>query len=92
MASPIVSLPFTLPQGKLSIYGLGVNNLSGLRPNMPNIVFGTVNDVWAGGETYFYPGDWVLFDKSRADMVLYYGNDPYTIINANDAFKQILPP
>ena len=79
MASPYPSLPATLSQGIVSIYGTGdsVSIVSGLVPN-PNFFFGEINQV--GIYSSYITGDSVLFGESSVVTRVLYSNWPYTLV------------
>lgn len=79
MASPYPSLPATLSQGIVSIYGAGdsVSSISGLVPN-PDFFFGEINQVSI--YSAYSTGDSVLFAESAVVGRLSYSNWPYTLV------------
>lgn len=74
----MASLPIILPSGQVLVYGLGFNTAEGFTTNLPNLVFGIVQQVYDGGQTYVYSNDLVMFDKNQITGVLYYAGQPYT--------------
>lgn len=91
-ANQMADLPIILPSGEILVYGLGVNEAYGMTTNNPNRVFGLIHQIYDGAQTYIYGGDLVIFDKTTATGVLYYGGQPYTQIPARLVTKQIIPP
>lgn len=73
------SLPATLSQGIVSIYGAGdsISIVSGLSPN-PDFFFGEINQV--GIYSSYSTGDSVLFGESSVITRVVYNNWPYTLI------------
>ena len=84
-----MSLPITLPSGYVLIYGEGYfPNPSGIAPDNDNWVVGSIYQVWAGGETYIYGGDLVMYDKTAVLVTLFDGNAPYHQVQARLVTKQ----
>lgn len=85
-------LPITLATGQVAIYGTGTtvspNGLSNI--NADGILrWGSIYQVWPGGETYIYGNDNVMFnEKDVVCRIVSSANIPYTIIPARLATKQ----
>lgn len=84
-------LPISLATGHVLIYGLGSPNspsgISGVDADAP-LRWGSVYQVWAGGETYIYGGDNVMFNENDVVCRLAYNGIPYTEVPARLATKQ----
>lgn len=79
-----MALPITLPNGVVAIYGSGSVNGSIQGIVAPEgYLWGTVTNVWAGGEPYIYSGDSTLFKNDDIVIRLAWDNSPYTLINLN---------
>lgn len=84
-------LPITLSAGQVAIYGMGTTvSPSGIGNITADGVFrwGSIYQVWPGGETYIYGGDNVMFNEKDVVCRLAYSGIPYTIVPANLATKQ----
>ena len=80
----------------IAVYGPGDN--AGITPAgavVPDsFLFGTVYNIWAGGETYIYGGDLVMWKKGDEVVRLATTGGDYTVLPARlvtvDNF--VLPP
>lgn len=85
-------LPFPLPFGIVSVYGLGsTTSSSGIVPANNRFLFGTIDQVYDGGSVFVYGGDAVMFDKNDITEVVYYNNFPYTLIQARLVTVETVP-
>lgn len=87
----MAQLPITLATGQIAVYGMGTAvSPSGISNINADGVFrwGSVYQVWPGGETYIYGGDNVMFNNNDVVCRLSYNNIPYTIVPARLATKQ----
>lgn len=76
-----MSLPIILQNGYILIYGLGnPTGISGLVPNDLNVKYGTVYQIWNGGELFIYPNQSVLFKEQDVYCRLAWAAWPYTLI------------
>lgn len=85
------AIPITLSVGQIAIYGMGTAvSPSGIANTTANgvIKWGTVSQVWPGGETYIYGNDNVMFNENDVVCRLSYNDYPYTIVPARLATKQ----
>lgn len=75
-------LPFALPTGVLTIYGIGEpNSASGIiAPD--NYKFGTVYQIYDGGGTYFDLGQQIMFDEKDVIDRLVYNGVRWTLLPA----------
>lgn len=81
-----MALPITLPNGVVAIYGSGsFTGSNGITPPF-GYYWGTVNSVFAGGETYIYNGDSILYKDEDVVVKLAYDNATYTLVNINKDF------
>ena len=81
----MAQLPIFLPNGYIAVYGAGSTvSPSGISNITPQGVmrWGSVYQVWAGGETYVYGGDSVMFKETDVFCRLAYNTIPYTILPA----------
>lgn len=76
------TLPATLSQGIVSIYGLGdtIGYVSGIT-TIPGFYFGPINQVSIYSS--YNVGDSVMFPESAIHTRIDYGNNPYTLIDEN---------
>jgi len=84
-----MSLPIVLPFGTVAVYGDGVQ---GSTPQTampsgaiipPNYRYGTVYNIWAGGEAYVYGGDIVYWKEGdQIARVVTSNNLTYSIVPA----------
>lgn len=89
-------MPIILPPGMVSLYGLGTaTGVSGLVPGDTRYKFASIYDVSNGGDINVYPGQPVIFNEQERAYVLFWNNQPFTIIEANKLggveLVQILP-
>lgn len=85
------SLPFTLKAGQVLVYGMGTDvSPSGISNISADgaLRWGSIYQVWPGGETYIYGGDNVMFNENDVVCRLAYNNIPYTVVPARLATKQ----
>jgi hypothetical protein len=85
------ALPIILPSGTIAVYGMGTtlspSGISNINPD-GQLRWGSVYQVWSGGETFVYGGDNVMFREEDIICRLAYGNIPYTIVPARLATVQ----
>jgi hypothetical protein len=90
-----MAFSLNLPAGYIAVYGMGVSQgasgITGISATS-NLKFGTIYNVWAGGETYVYGGDNVMFREQDVTCRVISEHNPYTILPARLATKEILPP
>lgn len=90
------TLPVILVSGTLAVYGSG--DISGTMPSgavvPPSFVFGTVYNIWAGGETYIYGGNTVMWKKGSEVVQLATVGGTYTILPARLVTQDsmVIPP
>lgn len=89
-----MSLQIILPVGMLLIYGQGTEqSQTGIVPTNTNIKFGTVYQIWAGGESWIYAGVTSIMFKEN-DVVCRLAvtennpNDVYTMLPARLVTKE----
>lgn len=76
-----MSVPITLPEGFVLVYGRGsTQSVSGIIPDNTSIRFGSIYQVWAGGEVFVYGGTSVMFNPDDAFCRLAWDGRPYTMI------------
>ena len=93
-----MSLPVVLSNGTVAVYGAGVSGVpmpSGAVIE-PNYRFGTVYNIWDGGEPYIYGGDVVSWKEGdQITRIATSNNLTYTILPARlvtiDA-PPVIPP
>lgn len=91
-----MTLPIVLSAGEIAVYGPG--DTSGTMPSgsvIPSsFVFGTVYNIWAGGETYVYGGDVVMWKKGSEVVQLATVGGTYTILPARLVTQDsmVIPP
>lgn len=87
----MATLPIILPTGYVAVYGTGSslspNGITNINPDGP-MKWGSIYQVWPGGETYIYGNDNVMFLENDVTCRLSYSNIPYTIIPARLVTKQ----
>lgn len=97
-----MSLPLTLPNGIVAVYGAGTpaSSPQTATPDglvlSPNFLKGTVYNIWDGGASYVYGGD-VVFWKEGQDYcrVVTSDNLTYTLVKFNNIVTEptpVLPP
>jgi len=88
-------VPIILPVGFILVYGLGVEqSQSGITPENTVFKFGSVYQIWDGGEVFVYGGDSVMFKESDVTCRLAIGTDPnnvYTMIPARLVTREDIP-
>ncbi len=86
-------VPITLQEGQVLIYGNGTEQgFSGLVPSNSVVKFGTIYQIWDGGEVFIYGGSSVFFNEKDVVCRLAYNNYPYTLIEvARVAGSEIIP-
>lgn len=78
-----------LPNGYILVYGWGSpESQSGVAANTPGFLFGNVYQIWAGGETYVYGGDEVMWKEGDEYCKLTYSATPYVMLPARLVTKQ----
>lgn len=81
MATP--TLPIILPAGFIAVYGQGT---SGIMPSgavtPANVLFGSVYNIWAGGQTYVYGGDVVYWQDDKNIVRLATAGGTFTLLPA----------
>lgn len=83
------SIPLTLPNGYILVYGWGsTESMSGVANNTPGFLFGSVYQIWDGGTTYVYGGDEVMWNDKNEFCKLTYSGVPYTMLPARLVTKQ----
>lgn len=85
-----MSLPIILPSGTVLVYGLGISSYNSVQAADPRVVFGSIYQVWAGGDPFYSANDYIMFDARLATVVIY-GNYPYTQVDARLATKMSPP-
>ena len=78
-------LPISLPPGHILVYGTGTTvSPSGIGNINPDgrLRWGSVYQIWDGGETYVYGGDNIMFNENDVVCRLAYGGIPYTQVPA----------
>lgn len=86
-----MALPIVIPSGYIVVYGESVTSNSGIVVDSTRFRFGSVYQVWSGGETFVYGGDEVMFDKGNVEARLAYPQSEYlnyNLIKADLATKQ----
>ena len=89
------TLPIILPAGMIAVYGTGTKGVTPAGATLPdNFVFGSIYNVWAGGETYVYGGDTVYWKDDNTVVRLATAGGTYTILPAKLATvdNYIAPP
>lgn len=92
------TLPITLKAGTIAVYGIGDNADDGnARPPSgqlvpSNFLFGTVYNIWAGGETYVYGGNCVIWEQGTELVKLATAGGRYTILPARLVTKDFVVP
>lgn len=88
-----MSVPITLQEGQVLIYGRGtLEGFSGLQAENQIVKFGTIYQIWDGGEVFIYGGQSVFFNEKDVICRLAYNNYPYTLIEvAKLAGSEIIP-
>lgn len=75
-----MSVPIVLPDGVVLIYKIGnVVSPSGMRTEL-DFKFASIYQVWAGGETFVYGGETVLYNSKDSVCRLSWDGDYYTMI------------
>ena len=90
-----MALPLILPMGFIAVYGTGTTiSASGVSNTTPDGIlrWGNIYNVWAGGETYIYGGDNVMFKETDVTVRLASGSAVYTILPARLVTKEELAP
>lgn len=78
----MATVPINLGYGQVLIYGAGLaTGVMGVRPEEDRFRFGTIYQIYEGGETYFSVGQSVMFDITQIEVKLDYQNYYYTLIN-----------
>lgn len=81
-------LPITLSAGQIAVYGPGD---SGIMPSgavcPANFLFGTVYNIWAGGEVFVYGNDTVFWKADNTQVRLATAGGIFTILPARLATK-----
>ena len=86
-------VPIILPSGYILVYGWGQEqSYSGIVPNDTRYKFGTVYQIWDGGQIFVYGGDPIMWKDGDEYVKLAYAGSPYTMIRARLVTKDILPP
>ena len=78
-----MSLPFSLPNGVVSIYGMGSKESpSGatLINENSEIRFGYIDQIYSGAAVFVYGGDAVMFREDDVVERVLYNNYPYTLV------------
>jgi hypothetical protein len=83
------AFPIILPSGVIAVYGVGLAtaSTSGFVPT-EGYLFGVVDKVWDGGETFVYGGDSVLFSDKDVIERLTFTSGTYTLIPARLVTKE----
>lgn len=83
-----MALPIILPPGAVAIYGDGFPVSSPTQATPSGAVYppeyrrGTIYNIWAGGTSYIYGGDVVVFKEGEQTCrIVTEDNLTYTIIN-----------
>ena len=85
------NLPIDLAAGHILIYGMGTSQSPSGIGNLSAdglLRWGSVYQIWAGGETYIYGGDNVMFNENDVVCRVSYLGIPYTEVPARLATKQ----
>lgn len=78
----MATVPINLGYGQVLIYGAGLaTGVMGVRPEEDRFRFGTIYQIYDGGEAYFSVGDSVMFDIEKIELKLEYLNYYYTLVN-----------
>lgn len=87
-----MSIPITLANGVVAIYGLGgyTSSSGAILAGDSDWRWGAVDSVYAGGEVFVYNGDNVMFKESQIITRLNYGSAVYTLIPARLVTKEIV--
>ena len=72
-----MSIPIALPNGYILVYGASTQSPSGLVMDNSDFRFGSVYQIWSGGETYVYGGDNVMFNTNQVEARLAYPQGEY---------------
>lgn len=72
-----MSIPVIIPRGYIVVYGESLESPNGLVVGNTNFRFGSVYQIWSGGETYVYGGDNVMFDVNKVEARLAYPPSEY---------------
>lgn len=77
----MASLPITLPVGVVAVYGNGSQTPTpqGII-NPPGTLWGSIYNVWDGGQVFVYGGDTVSFRNKDVICRLAIGSAHYTIL------------
>jgi len=78
-----LSLPISLPNGVVAIYGTGKKvSPSGitLMSESSEIRFGYIDSIYSGAAVFVYGGDAVMFKDSDVIERIRYNNYPYTLV------------
>ncbi len=72
-----MAVPIVLPSGYILVYGENIQSPSGMVVGNTNFRFGSVYQIWSGGETFVYGGDIVMFDRDKIETRLAYPTSEY---------------
>lgn len=77
------TLPIVLSEGQIAVYGIGTAGLTPAGATLPeNYRYGSVYNIWAGGETYVYGGNVVYWEEGTENVRLATSGGIYTILPA----------
>lgn len=78
-----MALPIVLKAGTIAVYGPGsIGTMPSGAVLEPRYRFGTVYNIWAGGETYVYGGNVVYWEEGKQQARLATTGGNYTILPA----------
>lgn len=79
----MATLPITLPAGMIAVYGTGDTGMMPSGATIPtDYRFGSVYNIWAGGQTYVYGGDTVYWKESDTNVRLATAGGTFTLVPA----------
>lgn len=96
-----MSLPLTLPNGIVAVYGAGTPASSPQTATPQGLVLtptylkGTIYNIWDGGATFVYGGDIVYWKEGEQECrVVTADNTTYTLLKYNNLTKEatVIPP
>lgn len=77
------TLPIVLASGTIAVYGIGTAGTTPAGATLPeNYRYGSVYNIWSGGETYVYGGNVVYWEEGTENVRLATAGGIYTILPA----------
>lgn len=78
----MATVPIKLGYGQVLIYGSGLaTGVMDVSAEEARLVFGSIYQIYDGGEVFFPVGSSVMFDVTQIEARLKYQNYYYTLIN-----------